>query len=76
MEIDDLLNGKYRQPPELVAIKEYVLQTYGVQVTVATKGNDLVIYAPSSALAATLRLEMSALKQAVKTNKKLIIRIV
>ncbi len=75
MEIGNIVRDNYQEPAEFTAIQDYVLQEYGTKVHIAARGKDIVIHAPNSALAATLRLEIDALRQAVNTKKKLIIRV-
>ncbi len=75
MEIGDIVRDKYQEPAEFTALQNYIFKKYGAKVHIATMGKSIVIHAPNSALAATLRLEIDALRQAVNTKKNLIIRV-
>lgn len=74
--LQDLL-GKYRpkEPPEIVALKRYITDEFGVQSSVGLQGNNIVITVASAALANTLRLRLPALQAIADTDKRLVFRI-
>lgn len=74
--IQTILGGqKWAPPPVLQAIKDYVKAHFDSEVQVGLRDKDILIIAPNSALAGTLRLHMEDIKAAVKTDKKLVIRL-
>jgi len=74
--LNDLL-GKYspQEPEEIVAIKRYILEEFGVQPNVGVQGKALVITVSSAGLANTLRLRLPTLQAIAKTDKRLVFRI-
>lgn len=75
-KLDDLLQKRGRDiPPEIALIKDYVRAKFDADVQVAVKDKQIVISAPSAALAGTLRLHNYDLSAVCKTDKKLIFRI-
>ncbi len=74
--LQDLL-GKYspKEPPEVLAIKQYIFDQFGAASSVGLQGQSLVITVRSAALANTLRMRLPALQTAAKTTKRLIFRI-
>ncbi len=74
--LQELLN-KYspQEPPEVLAIKQFVSEQFGADSSVGINGETLVITVRSAALANALRLRLPALKAAVQTNKRFIFRI-
>jgi hypothetical protein len=72
----DLLAGKdFDQPPEIEAIKQYVREHYAKEVGVALRDKDIVVSVPGASLASRLRFDMPKIKEAVKTDKKIVLRI-
>lgn len=71
----DILSNKWEEPPEIRTIKDYVRKKYDAQVGIKITDKTIVINAPSSALAATLRMNITSLNKLLKTDKKLVIRI-
>jgi hypothetical protein len=72
----DILSRKGSQePPEIEAIKQFVFDRFQVQVRVGISNQQIIIQAPSAALAATLRLNLPTLQQAAKTKARIVIRI-
>jgi len=74
--LQDLL-GQYSaaQPDEMVAIKRYIFEEFGVPASVGVQGEALVVTVASASLANTLRLRLTALQAAAHTKKRLIFRI-
>jgi len=71
----DILGSRWDEPPEIQAIKRYVQQNFDAFVQVTIQPKQIIISADSAALAASLRLHIYPLQQAVKTDKRLVIRI-
>lgn len=68
-------NKNFDEPPEVAAIKKYVLDNFKSVVSVQVRSNELVISAPSAALIATLRLQAPEMKRRCQIDKRLIFRI-
>lgn len=73
--INNLLKGKFDEPPEIKSIKKYVKIKYKSDIGILVKDNQIILSVPNSALANTLRLEENLIKQAAGTDKRLVIRI-
>jgi len=73
--LNDLLANKFDEPPEIAIIKNYVQRHFKTAVGVTLHDTQIVINAPGAALAATLRMHIHDLKQELKTDKRLVIRI-
>ena len=74
--LQSILGDKdFDEPPEISAIKKYVLDELGVQVGVQVREHDIVILVPSAALANTLRLRGPELKRRCQIDKRLTFRI-
>lgn len=72
----DLLQKKdFHEPTEASAIKQYVLERYNTKAGVQLCEKDIIIVVPSSALAGTLRYEVTQLQRVAGTTKKLVFRI-
>jgi hypothetical protein len=72
----DLLAGKdFDQPPEIEAIKQYVRERYAKEVSVTIRDKDIVIGVPGASLASRLRYDLPKLKEAVETDKNIVLRI-
>jgi hypothetical protein len=74
--IQDLL-GKYspKEPPEILAIKEYIRQRFNADSHVGQQGDSLVISVASGSLANTLRFHITELQAAAQTDKRIVLRI-
>ena len=74
--LDEILDKKrFEEPPENIAIKDFVKTKFNSSVGVNCNQTTITIIASSAALATTLRLNMTQLKKIAGTNKKLIFRI-
>ena len=74
--IGDILRAKdFDTPPEVQAVKEYVMRHYKSEVKITVQPKSLLISARSASLIGSLRLNAPALQRAAKTDKKLIFRI-
>lgn len=74
--IADLL--KHRQsdePPEIAAIKAFVLREFDANCSVRLQDSLIIIVVSSAALAGSLRLRLHELQASLDTNKRLTIRI-
>lgn len=71
------LLGSYspKEPPEVLAVKQYIQQTFNYPSSVGIQGEALVVTVASAALANTLRYHMAALRTAAQTDKKIVFRI-
>lgn len=72
---DLLANKNFDEPDEMRAIKQFVQQHYKVDVEVQVRDKELIITTPSAALANTLRLRLPELRNAVATDKRIVLRI-
>ena len=68
-------NKDFGVPPEVAEIKAYVQRHFKVDVAVAIQERAIIINTRSAALAGSLRPHLYKLKEQLKTDKKLIIRI-
>lgn len=72
----DILSRKdFDEPPEIAAIKQYVQEHFQVAVEVIVRERDIVVTAPSAALAGTLRFHLKQIQKAAQTEKRLVLRI-
>ena len=71
---DILARKDFDQPNEITILKRYVLEHFGADVSVAIRGEQLVVSAPSSSLINTLRLHQVDLKRACGTEKRFVFR--
>lgn len=75
-KLSDILKGiGPKQPPEIQAVKTYIKAKFDSDVGVAIKPGQITVLADSAALAGTLRMHLPQLQKAIKTDKKLVIRI-
>jgi hypothetical protein len=74
--LEDLL-GKYtpKEPTEVLAVKQYIQETFSTTSSVALRGESIVVTVASAALANTLRFHMTNLQAAAQTEKRIILRI-
>jgi hypothetical protein len=72
---DILLNRNYDEPPEAIAIKKYVMETYRKSVAVTVGDKDITVTAQGAAFTNALRMRWKQLQHAAGTDKKLIFRI-
>jgi len=73
--LSDILANKWEEPPEIKIIKDYVRKHFGANASVGIQEKQININVASSALAATLRMQIHDLQKAVGGNKRLVIRI-
>lgn len=74
--LNSILLGKdFDEPPEALAIKKYVRQTFGKDVSVMIREKDIVVIVKSAALANTLRLNSAEIKRRCQLTKRLSFRI-
>lgn len=73
----DLLakRGVPSEPPEIAAIKKFVIERVGVTPNVVVGQSQITISMPSSAAAGALRMTLFELEQELKPDKRLVIRI-
>jgi hypothetical protein len=70
-----LSNRNFDEPPEVASIKKYVQDEFQSSVSVTVREKDIVVAAPSAALANTLRLRSPEIKRRCQIDKRLIFRI-
>lgn len=70
-----LSNKDFDEPPEMAAIKKYVLDEFRINVAVLVREKDIVVTVPSAALAGTLRLRGPEIKRRCQLDKRLTFRI-
>jgi hypothetical protein len=74
--IADLLQEKQNnEPPEIAAIKSFVLQAFDAPCSVQLQTHLIVIGVSSAALAGSLRARLHELQGQLDTKKRLTIRI-
>ena len=78
--LNDILSRKdFDEPTESLAIKKFVRDRYDEAVAVTIREKEIIIAAPSAALANTLRMQILAINRAIsnngKTAKRLVFRI-
>lgn len=73
--LSDLLANKWEEPEEFKQIKEFVHKKYKTQISLKQTDKSIFIYAPSAALAGSLRMDINKLQEEIKSNKRLVIRI-
>lgn len=72
----DILHLKdFDQPPEIIAIKEYVREHYKKDISVTIDKQQIVVSSSSAGLIGSLRLNSAALQKKVGTNKRILFRI-
>ena len=75
-KLDSLLSSKnFAEPPEISRIKQYILKTFNLPVSVSMQTQSLVLTVASAAFAGTLRMHLVELQKLTQTDKKIIIRI-
>lgn len=75
--VGDLL-GRYKpqdQPPEILAVKQYIADQFSASSSIAIQGENLIITVSSAALANTLRLRTQAIQALCHTTRRLVFRI-
>ncbi len=74
--IADLLARKQpKEPPQVVALKEYVRSNHGVEISVRVNTSHYLILVPTAALAHRLRVETFKIIETCELDKKLVIHI-
>jgi hypothetical protein len=74
--LTSILSSKnFDELPEMVSIKKYVADEFGMAVGVQVRERDIVIMVPSAALANTLRLRGPDIKRRCHLTKRLTFRI-
>jgi hypothetical protein len=74
--LGDLL-GRYapKEPPEILAIKQYIDHHFHMSSIVAMRDDAIIITVTSAALANTLRYHVRKMQAAAETNKRILLRI-
>jgi hypothetical protein len=74
--LQELLGSRSpKEPPEVLAIKQYIQTTFSAPSSVGLQGETIVITVASASLANTLRYHAARLKDAAQTDKKIVFRI-
>ena len=73
--LGDILGNKWAEPPEIGLIKAFVADKYHIDIQVVMHPEQITLVTSNSALAGTLRMELSAIQTAAQTKKRLVIRI-
>lgn len=63
------------EPDELKAVVRYVDEHYHARVHATVRGDAIVVAVPSAALANTLRLQVTKIREACQLKKRLVFRI-
>jgi hypothetical protein len=72
---DVLAKRNLQEPSEIGRIKKYVQERFNSNVSVTVQEKQIIIAAPSAALAGTLRLHGVELAKVCQTDKKLVFKI-
>ena len=72
---DILSNKDFDEPPEMRAIKKYVMEHFQRDVEVSFQGTNIVVTVPSAPLANMLRYHARDMQQVAQTNKRVVLRI-
>lgn len=72
---DILGNQRFEEPPEIMAIKDFVMQQFGHTPNVRITNQAIMITVSSAALAGALRPHLFQLQHDIQTTKRLVIRI-
>lgn len=72
---DILGSRKYDEPAELIVIRDFVRSRFDETPKLKITQNSIIISVSNAALAGALRPHLHTLQSKVKTDKKLIIRI-
>lgn len=73
--LQDILGSRDFSPPdEVLGVKDYVKRRYKSDCSVQLQRDSLILRVPSSALAATIRLEQNRLIEACNLKHRLVIR--
>jgi len=68
----DLLAQKnFDEPPEILAIKKFVHDTFDADCEVLLRERDIIVSVTSAALANSLRLSVNELRTAAQTDKRI-----
>lgn len=70
-----LSDKNFEEPPEIASIKKYVQDEFKSTVGVQVRDKDIIITAPTAALAGTLRMRGPDIKRRCQLDKRLIFRI-
>jgi hypothetical protein len=73
---DILLRRDDTEPPEIAAIKAFIMHRFNSEASVAIKKNRIVVGVRSAALAGSLRMHMYELQKLVKQGVKISIQII
>ncbi len=63
------------EPPQIVALRQYALNTHGVQISVHTSSRNYLIRVPNGALAHRFRVETAEITKSCLLDKPLVIHI-
>ncbi len=72
---DILSHRDFSEPPEIAAIKSYIIEHFQSESDVIIREHEIIISVHSASLASTLRFHARKLQQAAGTQKRLILRI-
>ena len=72
---DLLANRNFDEPREMVAIKQFVKETYDEDCEVLIHERDITITVHSASLANALRLKVNEVRATAQTTKRLVFRI-
>jgi hypothetical protein len=72
---DLLADRNFDEPPEMLAIKKYVHDTFDSEVEIQIREREIIITSSSAALANSLRLKTNELRAVADTTKRLVFRI-
>lgn len=75
-DIADILSKKnYGEPPEIAALKKYVLEHFQANVSINVRNDAFILSVDSASLAGTLRMHSQQIIENCNITKKLIFKI-
>lgn len=74
--ITDILSSRnFAEPPEVKAIKDFVMAEVGITPSVSVNKTSFIVSMPSASAAGTLRFKLFQLQRQLGNQRKIIIRI-
>lgn len=75
-ELKDLLEGREtNEPPQILALKNYVKNYHGIEVKILSRQNHYLLKVPNASIAQTLQFEVVKISELCRLDKRLVIHI-
>jgi len=72
---DILLRRDDNEPPEIAAIKKFVMERFNENVSISIRNKQMIILANNASLAGSLRMHIVDLQKITKNKFRILIRI-